>query len=323
MAKILVAGGAGFIGSHLCKKLLSLGYSVVCVDNLITGEERNIKEFLSNPNFSFLKIDITKSDDLQKALLEDKLDFIFHLASPASPNKNSPRSYINHPIETLLANSLGTFVLLEIAKEKGAGFLYASSSEVYGNPQVSPQNEEYFGYVNPVGVRSVYDEGKRFGEAITMAYVRRFGLDARIVRIFNTYGPMMQKDDGRVISNFIIQAITNNPITVFGDGTQTRSFCFVEDMIDGLIGVFLSKDAKGEVINLGNPNEITIIDLANIVKKIVGSSSEIVFKELPEDDPVRRKPDISKAQSLFGFSPKVGLEEGLRITAEYFRQENS
>jgi nucleoside-diphosphate-sugar epimerase len=323
MAKILVAGGAGFIGSHLCKRLLSLGYSVVCVDNLITGEERNIKEFLSNPNFSFLKIDITKSDDLQKALLEDKLDFIFHLASPASPNKNSPRSYINHPIETLLANSLGTFVLLEIAKEKGAGFLYASSSEVYGNPQVSPQNEEYFGYVNPVGVRSVYDEGKRFGEAITMAYVRRFGLDARIVRIFNTYGPMMQKDDGRVISNFIIQAITNNPITVFGDGTQTRSFCFVEDMIDGLIGVFLSKDAKGEVINLGNPNEITIIDLANIVKKIVGSSSEIVFKELPEDDPVRRKPDISKAQSLFGFSPKVGLEEGLRITAEYFRQENS
>lgn len=316
MQTVLVAGGAGFIGSHLCKSLLAKNYKVVCVDNLITGDRANIKDFQSNPNFAFLEKDVTKP--LEE---EIKVDFIFHLASPASPNKKCPKSYINHPLETLLVNSLGTYSLLEFAKKNSAKFLFASTSEVYGDPKVSPQSEEYFGNVNPNGVRSVYDESKRFGEAITMSYVRSLDLDARIIRIFNTYGPLMQKDDGRAVSEFIMQAITGKPLTIYGDGKQTRSFCYVTDMVDGIEKAMFSENTKGEVINLGNPDEKTILELARLVKEICGSSLEPIFEELPEDDPKVRKPDISKAEKLLGWKPKVDIEEGLKKTVEYFRSQ--
>ncbi|MCL6096430.1 MAG: SDR family oxidoreductase [Patescibacteria group bacterium] len=314
MQTVLVAGGAGFIGSHLCKKLLSENYKVICVDNLITGNKNNLNDILSNENFTFLEKDVTKN--FQE---DSKLDFIFHLASPASPNKKSPRSYINHPLETLLVNSLGTYNLLELAKETSAKFLYASSSEIYGDPKISPQKEDYFGNVNPNGVRSVYDEGKRFGEAITASYVRESGLDARIIRIFNTYGPFMQADDGRVVSNFINQAISNKPLTIYGDGSQTRSFCYVDDMVEGLMFSMFSDKTKGEVINLGNLDERKISEIATMIKDIVKSSSKIIFEELPEDDPETRRPDISKAKKLIGWSPKVNIVEGLKKTVEYFK----
>src|ERR1035437_5021589 len=247
MQTVLVAGGAGFIGTHLCKRLLTENYKVICIDSLITGDKSNLKDILDNKNFTFLEQDITKSLDEELTA-----DYIFHLASPASPNKKSPKSYINHPIETLLVNSLGTYNLLELAKEISAKFLFTSTSEVYGDPEVSPQGEDYFGHVNPNGVRSVYDESKRFGEAITMAYVRKFDLDARIIRIFNTYGPLMQKDDGRVVSEFIVQGLTNKPFTIYGDGKQTRSFCYVSDMVDGIEKAMFMENTKGEVINLGD-----------------------------------------------------------------------
>ena len=296
--------------------LKNKNFKIICVDNLITGVKNNIEDLQSNPNFTFLEADITKP-------LETKLetDFIFHLASPASPNKKSPNSYINLPIETLLANSAGTYNLLELSKELSAKFLFTSTSEIYGDPQVSPQPENYFGYVNPNGIRSVYDESKRFGEAATMAYVRKFNLDARIIRIFNTYGPLMQKDDGRVVSEFIMQAITGKPITIYGDGKQTRSFCYVADMVDGIEKAMFVENTKGEVINLGNPDERTVLEFAGLVKEICGSFSELVFEELPEDDPKVRKPDISKAQKLLNWSPKVGIEEGLKKTVEYFRSQ--
>ncbi|HUD04944.1 MAG TPA: UDP-glucuronic acid decarboxylase family protein [Patescibacteria group bacterium] len=313
MQTVLVAGGAGFIGSHLCKSLLSENYKVICVDNLITGDKGNILDLQENENFSFLEKDITKPlDDI-------KADFIFHLASPASPNEKSPKSYRNLPLETLLANSLGTYNLLELAKKTGAKFLFASTSEVYGDPKVSPQAEDYFGNVNPNGVRSVYDESKRFGEAITMSYVRTSGLDARIIRIFNTYGPLMRKDDGRAVSEFIIQALANQSLTVYGDGKQTRSFCYVDDMAIGIEKAMFSDNIKGEVINLGNPDEKTILDLAEIIKKISGSTSQLVFEPLPEDDPKIRKPDISKAKRLLDWEPKVGIEEGIEKTVQYFK----
>ena len=317
MQTVLVAGGAGFIGTHLCKRLLTENYKVICIDSLITGDKSNLKDILDNKNFTFLEQDITKSLDEELTA-----DYIFHLASPASPNKKSPRSYINHPIETLLANSLGTYNLLELAKKTSSKFLYASSSEVYGDASVSPQSEDYFGNVNPNGIRSVYDEGKRFGEAITASYVREYRLDARIIRIFNTYGPMMQIDDGRVVSNFINQAILNKPITIYGNGSQTRSFCYIDDMVEGLILAMFSDKTKGEVINLGNPDERKISELATIIKTITSSQSDIVFEELPEDDPKIRKPDISKAEKLIGWGPKVGIEEGVRKTAEYFKSIN-
>ncbi len=314
MQTVLVAGGAGFIGSHLCKKLLSENYKVICVDNLVTGDKNNLNDILNSENFTFLEKDITKN--FQE---DSKLDYIFHLASPASPNKKSPRSYINHPLETLLVNSLGTYSLLELAKKNSAKFLYASSSEVYGDPKISPQREDYFGNVNPNGARSVYDEGKRFGEAITMSYVRESSQDARIIRIFNTYGPFMQADDGRVVSNFINQAISNKPLTVYGDGSQTRSFCYVDDLIEGLILAMFSDKTRGEVINLGNPNERKISELAAMIKDITKSSSEIVFEELPEDDPQQRRPDISKAQDLLKWTPRISLKEGLLKTIGYFK----
>lgn len=313
METALVAGGAGFIGSHLCKSLLSENYKVICVDNLITGNRANIEILQSNPNFSFLEKDITKPlENLQ-------VNYIFHLASPASPNKKSQKSYINLPLETMMANSLGTSNLLELAKKSGAKFLFASTSEVYGDPAVSPQTEAYFGNVNPNGIRSVYDESKRFGEAITMVYVRKFNLDARIIRIFNTYGPLMQKDDGRVVSDFVVQAIANQPLTVYGEGKQTRSFCYVDDMVSGIEKAMFADNTKGEVINLGNPDEKTILQLAEIIKRITNSTSVLNFEPLPEDDPKIRKPDIAKAKKLLDWEPKVAIEEGLTKTIQYFK----
>lgn len=315
MATYLVTGGAGFIGAHVCSELLKKGHRVICLDNLITGNKKNIEEFQSNPLFSYVEHDIIKAPPA----INDEITGIFHLASPASPNKKSQTSYINFPIETLLVNSQGTFNLLNLAKEKNARFVFASTSEVYGNPLVSPQPETYFGNVNPNGVRSVYDEGKRFGEAVCMAFFRKFNLDVRIMRIFNTYGDKMQKSDGRVVSDFINQALEGKPITVFGEGIQTRSFCFIDDLVGGIIALMEKENIAGEVINLGNPVEYKIIDLAKLIKELTGSSSEIVFEPLPEDDPLQRRPDITKAKTLLGFEPKVLLEEGLRKTIEYFK----
>jgi len=321
MQNLVVAGGAGFIGSSLCKSLLNQNYNVSCIDNLLTGDKKNIEELLKNPKFEFVAHDITHPllDIKNKA---PKIDYIFHLASPASPNKKSKRSYINHPIETLLANSVGTYNLLNLALDCRSRFLYASSSEIYGDPMISPQKEDYFGNVNPNGIRSVYDEGKRFGEALVMAYVRKYNIDARIVRIFNTYGPNMQADDGRVVSNFVKQAINNNSITIYGDGSQTRSFCYIDDMILGIEKVMFSPRTKGEVINLGNPDERTILELAKMVKQMIGSSSEIISEELSSDDPKSRNPDIEKAKKLIGWEPKVSIKEGLKKTIQYFRQIN-
>lgn len=318
MQTVYVAGGAGFIGSHLCEALLKEGHEVVCLDNFLTSSKKNIENLLSNPRFHFAEVNITK---FSKDLVKDfpKADFIYHLASPASPNKNSPRSYIAYAIETLLANTLGTYNLLEYAKENNARLLFASTSEVYGDPAVNPQPETYWGNVNPNGVRSVYDESKRCGEAFVMGYVRKFGLDGRIVRIFNTYGPHMQVDDGRVVSNFIVQCLNNEPLTIYGDGAHTRSFCYVSDLVDGLIKFMFGENLKGEVINIGNPNETTVAEFATIIKGITGASSEIVYKPLPEDDPKRRNPDITKAKELLHWEPKVTLEEGLKKTVEYFK----
>ena len=317
MQTVVVAGGAGFIGSHLCKSLLDDNYKVICVDNLITGDEKNISPLFKNPNFQFIKQDVTTLSTFNFQL--STLNYIFHLASPASPNKKSPRSYINYPIETLLANSLGTYNLLEKARQFNSKFLYASSSEVYGDPAMSPQKEDYFGNVNPIGVRSVYDEGKRFGEAITFAYIRKYNLDARVIRIFNTYGPVMQADDGRVVSSFINQAIANKPITVYGKGSQTRSLCYVDDMIAGIKLTMFSMNTKGEVFNLGNPDERSILDIAKLIKKMTNSKSEIIFEDLPQDDPKARKPDISFAKEILGWEPKVATIDGLKKTIEYFK----
>src|SRR3990167_5289993 len=325
MQVVLVAGGAGFIGSHLCGQLLNEGYQVICVDNFITSDKKNINYLLQNPNFKFIEFDITKDISTLNSLASlrsgqlSTLNCIFHLASPASPNKKSPRSYINFPIETLLVNSLGTYNLLETAKKFNARFLYASSSEIYGNPKISPQKEDYFGNVNPVGIRSVYDEGKRFGESITIAYFRKFNTDTRIIRIFNTYGPRMRADDGRVVSNFINQAISNKPLTVYGDGSQTRSICYVDDLVEGLIAAMTSDLTSGEVLNLGNADEKKVIELAKIIKKMTNSASKIIFEPLPEDDPRVRKPDIQKAKNLIGWIPKVSIDRGLAKTIQYFK----
>lgn len=320
MQTVYVAGGAGFIGSHVCKKLLQDGYQVVCIDNLLTSSKENIAPLLEKSYFFFLEKDVISLKKEDVAHLP-KPDFIFHLASPASPNKNSKTSYIAYPIETLQVNSLGTKNLLDLAKDNTARFVYASTSEVYGDPTVSPQREDYFGNVNPNGIRSVYDEGKRFGEAIIMAYVRKFSLDSRIARIFNTYGPNMQKDDGRVVSNFIVQALAKAPITIYGDGQQTRSFCYVSDLVEGLCRLMFLDNLAGEVINLGNPNEQTIKEFATLVKELTKTGSEIVHTEpLPENDPLQRCPDITKAKNVLQWEPSVKLEEGLKKTIEYFKK---
>ncbi|HVZ12339.1 MAG TPA: UDP-glucuronic acid decarboxylase family protein [Patescibacteria group bacterium] len=314
MSTVVVLGGAGFVGSHLVERLLNEGKKVICIDNFLTGSESNVEKFLENPNFVFIKHDLIHS----LPSINGQVDVVFHLASPASPNAKSPKSYIAYPIETLMVNSVGTKNALEFAHQKNAKFVYASSSEIYGDPAVSPQKEDYFGNVNPNGPRSVYDEGKRFGEAICSAYARKYKLDVRVIRIFNTYGTRMQKDDGRVVSNFINQALRNEDITIYGDGDQTRSFCYVDDLIAGLIGC-LDVESGFYVINLGNPDEHTIADLASKIKEMVGSSSKIVHEDLPMDDPHRRKPDIAYAKELFGFEPKIKLDTGLAKTIEYFK----
>jgi nucleoside-diphosphate-sugar epimerase len=305
----LVAGGAGFIGSHLCEALISIGMKVICVDNLGTGKKSNLKSQISNSKFKFIKQDIRKP-----LKIKGKIDYVFHLASYASPPY-----YQKYSIETLMTNSLGTLNVLEFARQKKARYLITSTSEAYGDPKQHPQKETYWGNVNPVGVRSCYDEAKRFAEALTMEYVRKHNVDARIIRIFNTYGPRLQKDDGRVISNFIYQALRNQPLTIYGDGSQTRSFCYVDDMVRGLILAMLANGIKGEVINLGNPGEFTIKEAALIIKKMTCSRSKIIHKPLPKDDPTRRKPDIAKAKKLLKWQPIIKLEQGLVKTIKWFR----
>lgn len=311
--KALVSGGAGFIGSHLCKVLIKTGQEVVCLDNLIAGEKAKIQDLLNNPQFTFIEHDIIQPLEPETIKKISHLDLVYHLASPASPIK-----YYQYPIETLLVNSQGTYNLLELSLGKGAKFLYTSTSEVYGDPEQHPQKESYWGKVNPVGPRSCYDEGKRFAEALTMAYFKKKQLDAKIVRIFNTYGPGMSLDDGRVVSNFILQALRNEDLTINGDGRQTRSFCYIDDMIEGLLKMMGSPE--NGPINLGNPEEVTIRQLAQKIIKTTGSSSKIKFLPLPEDDPYRRQPDITLARQKLNWQPQISLEEGLRKTIEYFKR---
>jgi nucleoside-diphosphate-sugar epimerase len=307
----IVSGGAGFIGSNLCDELINLDYKVFCLDNLITGVETNIAGAINNPNFTFIKWDVTKPLPVL-----GKIDFIFHLASPASVV-----DYQKYPKETALVNSVGTFNMLEIAKIYEAKYLYTSTSEIYGDPKVHPQIESYWGNVNPNGVRACYDESKRFGEMATMLYHRLYNTDVRIVRIFNTYGPRMKKDDGRVISNFINQALTDKPITIYGDGNQTRSLCYVSDLVDGLIKSMFTENTKGEVFNLGNPEEFKVIDIAKKILYLTKSKSVLDFQNLPQDDPCQRKPDINKATKILDWKPQINTEQGLKLTIDYYRQK--
>jgi dTDP-glucose 4,6-dehydratase len=304
--RALVTGGAGFLGSHLCGRLLDEGLEVVCMDNLITGSLDNIESYFGRDGFTFVHHDVTNFIHVP-----GDLDYILHFASPASPI-----DYLKLPIQTLKVGSLGTHKALGLAKSKGARFLLASTSEVYGDPLVHPQTEEYWGNVNPVGPRGVYDEAKRFAEAITMAYHRHHGVDTRIVRIFNTYGPRMRAGDGRVVPTFICQALAGKPLTAFGDGSQTRSFCFATDLIEGIWRLLNSDHV--EPMNIGNPSEMTVLEFAQEIIRVTGSSSEIVFEELPIDDPKVRQPDISLAREVLGWQPEVLLAEGLKETVEYF-----
>jgi dTDP-glucose 4,6-dehydratase len=303
----LITGGAGFLGSHLCERLLQEGHNVICIDNLITGNAANIAHLLGNPSFSFVHYDVTNYIHV-----EGDLDYVLHFASPASPI-----DYLELPIQTMKVGSLGTHKALGLAKAKNARFLLASTSEVYGDPLIHPQHEGYWGNVNPVGYRGVYDEAKRFGEALTMAYHRYHGVETRIVRIFNTYGPRMRIHDGRAIPAFISQALMGEPLTVFGDGSQTRSVCYVDDLVEGIFRLLMSDLV--EPVNIGNPNELSMLELAEEVRELSGSSSPIEFKALPEDDPKVRKPDITRAHTLLGWEPKVDRREGLIRTIEYFR----
>lgn len=320
--RIVITGGAGFLGRHLCAKLLSLPHEVICVDNLLTGRRQNIEEFEGNPAFHFIDQNVANPLDLEGAI-----DAVVHLACPASPPY-----YLRFPIETLEVGTVGTRNLLELARAKDARFVLASTSEVYGDPHVNPQTEKYWGNVNPIGLRSVYDESKRASEAFTMAYCRKYNVDVRIARIFNTYGPYMRPDDGRVISNFAVQALRGEDLTVYGDGNQTRSFCYVSDLIDGIVCLLQadpdadSSDLEGKKwginypINLGNPREEKIADIARIIVEMTESSSQVKFCPLPADDPKLRCPDISRARNLLGWEPKVSLEQGLALTIDYFRQ---
>ena len=309
----VVTGGAGFIGSHLCDSLVALGHQVYALDNLLTGSESNIEQLKSNPLFTFIMHDVTHDMPILP-----EVHFVFHLASPASVP-----DYQKYSEETALVNSVGTRNLLKFAKAYKARFLYASTSEVYGSPLEHPQKETYWGNVNPNGVRACYDESKRFGEMMTMLYVRKYELDARIVRIFNTYGPRMRKNDGRVVSNFINQAIAGKPITVYGDGLSTRSFCFVSDMVEGVVKAMMTEGTKGELYNLGNPEEYTMIDLAKKIKTMIQTASDIVYDKLPEDDPPRRKPDITKAINTLKWKPVISVDEGLKKTIEYYKEVSS
>jgi dTDP-glucose 4,6-dehydratase len=308
MPRTLITGGAGFIGSHLCDYFLRLGHEVICMDNLLTGDTSNIAH-IQNQNFLFIKHDVTNY-----IYTEGKLDYLLHFASPASPI-----DYEKLPIQTLKVGSLGTHKALGLAKEKKATILLASTSEVYGDPLVHPQSEEYWGNVNPIGPRGVYDEAKRFAEAMTMAYHRVHGVDTRIIRIFNTYGPRMRLEDGRAIPSFITQALRGEDISVFGDGSQTRSFCFISDLVEGIYRVLISGETRP--VNLGNPQELTILELAREIVRLTGSRSKIVYTPLPQDDPKRRQPDISRARQLCGWEPKVEFAAGLSETIGYFRDK--
>jgi dTDP-glucose 4,6-dehydratase len=304
----VITGGAGFIGSHLVERLLAEGHRVICLDNLITGDMVNIQDFMDQERFEFVRHDVTEHIEV-----DGEVDVIMHFASPASPV-----DYLELPIQTLKVGSLGTHKALGLARAKRARFLLASTSEVYGDPLVHPQREDYWGNVNPIGPRGVYDEAKRFAEAIAMAYHRVHGVDTRIVRIFNTYGPRMRLRDGRVVPTFIVQALQGEDLTVFGDGGQTRSFCFVSDLVEGLLR--LERSDIHDPVNLGNPDEMTVNDFAKAVLRVTGSSSRIVHRELPEDDPKVRRPDISKARNLLGWSPSVSLEQGLEATVADFKR---
>jgi dTDP-glucose 4,6-dehydratase len=305
--RVLITGAAGFLGSHLCDRFLAEGHSVVGLDNFITGHPENLAHLIGNPRFEFVEHNISSY-----TYIAGHLDGVLHFASPASPI-----DYLEHPIPTLKVGSLGTHNALGLALEKGARFFLASTSEVYGDPLVHPQPESYWGNVNPIGPRGVYDEAKRFAEAMTMAYHRHHGMDTRIIRIFNTYGPRMRPRDGRVVSNFIVQALMNEPLTVYGDGSQSRSFCYVDDEIEGIYRLYMHGD--NEPTNIGNPDEYTVRELAEIVVELTGTSSEIVYRDLPVDDPKVRRPDITKARVQLGWEPKVPVREGVARTIEYFR----
>ena len=307
--RAVITGGAGFLGSHLCGFLLDRGWEIVCLDNLVTGADSNVSHLLAHPRFRFVRQDVTQHIEVEGAV-----GAVLHFASPASPP-----DYLKFPIQTLKVGSLGTHNALGLALAKKAKFLLASTSECYGDPEVSPQPESYWGRVNPVGPRGVYDEAKRFAEAMTMAYHRYHGVDTRIVRIFNTYGPRMRLNDGRALPNFLYQALSGLPITVYGDGKQTRSFCYVSDLIDGIHR--LLESGEHEPVNIGNPQEITILEFAERVRALAGANVPIEFRPLPQDDPKQRCPDISKARRILQWQPKVGLEEGLHLTYEYFRQK--
>ena len=309
--RIVVTGGAGFLGSHLCDYLLNAGHEVICLDNLLTGSVDNISHLIGHERFRFYKHDVT-----EYIYIASPVDAVMHFASPASP-----RDYLELPIQTLKVGALGTHKSIGLAKYKQARFLMASTSETYGDPLVNPQPETYWGNVNPIGLRGVYDEAKRFAEALVMAYHRYHGVDTRIARIFNTYGPRMRPNDGRVVSTFIVQALKGEPLTVFGKGDQTRSFCFVDDEVEGLVRLLLAPDTEDIhlPVNIGNPEELTVLEIARKIIELTGSSSNIVFEKLPEDDPKVRRPDISFAGSLLDWRPKIGLEEGLNRTIDHFK----
>lgn len=307
--RAVVTGGAGFLGSHLCDLLIEKGWEVLCMDNLVTGSDANVSHLLSHPRFRFVRQDVTRYIEVP-----GPVDAVLHFASPASPP-----DYLKLPIQTLKVGALGTHNALGLALAKKARFLQASTSECYGDPEVSPQPESYWGRVNPIGPRGVYDEAKRFAEALTMAYHRSHGLDTRIARIFNTYGPRMRLNDGRALPNFLYQALSGEPITVYGDGKQTRSFCYVSDLLDGIYRLLESEEH--EPVNIGNPHEITILEFAERVRRLVGAATPIVFRPLPQDDPKQRCPDITKARRVLHWEPKVNLEEGLKLTYEYFRRK--
>jgi nucleoside-diphosphate-sugar epimerase len=311
MNNVLITGAAGFIGSHLCEKFIREDFEVYGIDNFVSGNLKNLDKLKDFDNFHFKKHDVI--DDLNLGI---EFDLILHFACPASPE-----DFLNFPLETLKANSIGTFKTIELAESMGSRYVFASTSEIYGDPLIHPQNENYWGNVNPIGSRSVYNEAKRFSEAVTIAYYQKKSVDVRIPRIFNTYGPNMRVNDGRIIPNFIIQALNEESLTVYGNGSQTRSLCYIDDLVKGIFMMSMNDNISGEILNIGNPEEYTVIDIARNIIKRTGSNSDIIFKNLPEDDPKRRCPDITKAEKFLNYSPRIMLDQGLDHTIEFFRSK--